>query len=36
MQFKEIISVYSEKNTKPVNANYGQNAELLIVKHVVI
>jgi hypothetical protein len=31
MQFKEIIAVYSESNTKPINAFYEQN-ELLNVE----
>jgi hypothetical protein len=32
MLFKEIISVYSENFTKPINAIYGQNEKLLNVK----
>jgi hypothetical protein len=32
MLFKEIITVYSENRTKPINALCEQNAELLIVK----
>jgi hypothetical protein len=30
--FKEIISVYSENHTKPLNILYGQNAELSTLK----
>jgi hypothetical protein len=29
MPFKEIIAVYSNNNTNPINTLYGQNAELL-------
>jgi hypothetical protein len=32
MLFKEIIAVYNENHTKPINAFYEQNAELLNVK----
>jgi hypothetical protein len=32
MLFREIIVVYSENYTKPINTLHGQNAELLIVK----
>lgn len=32
MLFKEIIDVYFENLTKPINAVFGQNAELFIVK----
>jgi hypothetical protein len=32
MLFKEIITVYSENHTKPINKHFGQNAELLILK----
>jgi hypothetical protein len=32
MLFREIIAVYSENRTKPINTHYGQNAELLVVK----
>jgi hypothetical protein len=32
MQFKEIITVYSENCAKPINTLCGQNAELLIIK----
>jgi hypothetical protein len=32
MLFEEIITVYSENNTKPINTLYGQNAELQNVK----
>jgi hypothetical protein len=32
MLFKEIITVYSENNTKLINTLYGQNAEILNVK----
>jgi hypothetical protein len=32
MLFKEIIAVYWENHTKPINALCGHNAELLIVK----
>jgi hypothetical protein len=32
MLFREIIAVYSETHTKYINALFGQNAELLIVK----
>jgi hypothetical protein len=30
--FYEIIAVYSEDQTKPMNTFYGQNMELLIIK----
>jgi hypothetical protein len=30
--FREIIAVYSENHTKPINTLCGQNAELLDVK----
>jgi uncharacterized protein YktB (UPF0637 family) len=30
--FKEIIAVYTENYTEPINTLCGQNAELLIVK----
>jgi hypothetical protein len=30
MLFKEIISVYSENHTKPIDTLCGQNSELLI------
>jgi hypothetical protein len=33
--FEEIIAVYSENLTKPVNTLCGQNAELLALKVVV-
>jgi hypothetical protein len=32
MLFKEIIAVYSENYTKPINTLRGQNAEVLIVQ----
>jgi hypothetical protein len=32
MLFKEIISVYTENHTKPINTSSGQNEELLTVK----
>jgi hypothetical protein len=32
MVFKEIVALYSENHTKPMNTFCGQNAELLIVK----
>jgi hypothetical protein len=32
MLFKEVISVYSENNTKPINTLSWQNAKLLIAK----
>jgi hypothetical protein len=32
MLFKEIIAVYHENHTKPINTLCGQNAELLNVK----
>jgi hypothetical protein len=32
MLFREIIAVYSENHTRPINTLCGQNAELLIVK----
>jgi hypothetical protein len=32
MLFREIIAVYSENHTKPINTLRGQNAELLNVK----
>jgi hypothetical protein len=32
MLFKEIITVYSENHTKPINIHSRQNAELLNVK----
>jgi hypothetical protein len=32
MLFEEIIDVYSENHTKPMNTFRGQNAELSIVK----
>jgi hypothetical protein len=32
MLFREIIIVYSENHTKPMNTLCGQNAELLIIK----
>jgi hypothetical protein len=32
MVFEEIIAVYCEKRTKPMNTLCGQNAELMIVK----
>jgi hypothetical protein len=32
MLFKEIIAVYSENHTKPINTLCGQNADLLIIK----
>jgi hypothetical protein len=32
MLFEEIITVYSENHTKPINTLCGQNAMLLIVK----
>jgi hypothetical protein len=31
MVFKEIIDVYSENHTKPLNTLCGQNAKLLII-----
>jgi hypothetical protein len=31
MLFKEIIAVYSENHTKPLNTLCGQNAELLVI-----
>jgi hypothetical protein len=31
-RFKEIIRVYSDNHTKPVNTLCGQNAELFLVK----
>jgi hypothetical protein len=30
--FREIIAVYSENHTKPINTLCGQNAELCIIK----
>jgi hypothetical protein len=30
--FEEIIAVYNENHTKPINTLCGQNAEILIVK----
>jgi hypothetical protein len=35
MTFKEIIVVYSEKNTKPINTIFVQKSELLKVKEEV-
>lgn len=35
MLHKEIITVYYENHTKPINVFYGENAELLIIKQVV-
>jgi hypothetical protein len=32
MPFKEIIAVYFENHTKPINKFRGQNAELFIIK----
>jgi hypothetical protein len=32
MLFTEIIAVYSEVHTEPINTLYGQNAELPTVK----
>jgi hypothetical protein len=32
MQFREIIAVYSEYHTKPINTLCGKNEELMIVK----
>jgi hypothetical protein len=32
MLFKEIIAVYSENHTKPINTLCGQNIELLNLK----
>jgi hypothetical protein len=32
MPFKEIITVHSENNTKPIDTLYGQNADMLNVK----
>jgi hypothetical protein len=32
MLFKEIILVYSEDHTKPINTFCGENAEMFIVK----
>jgi hypothetical protein len=32
MLFKEVIAVYSDSHTKPINTLCGQNAELLIIK----
>jgi hypothetical protein len=32
MLFKEIIAIYSENLTKPINALRGHNAELVNVK----
>jgi hypothetical protein len=32
MLFREIIDVYSENHTKPINTLCGQNKELLTVK----
>jgi hypothetical protein len=32
MLFREIIAVYSENHTKPIDTLCGNNAELLIVK----
>jgi hypothetical protein len=32
MLFKEIITVSSENNSKPINTVCGKNAELLIIK----
>jgi hypothetical protein len=34
MLFREIIDVYYERHTKPINISCGQNAELLINKAV--
>jgi hypothetical protein len=36
MTFKEIIVVYSEKNTKPINTIFVQKSELLKVKEASI
>jgi hypothetical protein len=30
--FKELIAVYAENRTEPINTLLGQNAELLIIK----
>jgi hypothetical protein len=30
--FKEVIAVYSENHTKPINTLCGQNVELLFIK----
>jgi hypothetical protein len=32
MLYKEVIAVYSENHTKPINTLYGQNSELTNVK----
>jgi hypothetical protein len=36
MLFKEIIAVYSENRTEPINALCGQNADLVNIKAGVL